>query len=376
VTPRPPLAATARAALGLALLAAGCATLACGERDAAPVAGAPPVAVAPVEARDVVDRIEATGELLAEQEATVAAQVSGPITGVAVEEGDRIEPDAVLLEIDPERRRLEAADARARVEEARAALGERSREAARVRALGERGAASRARIDAAETAVELAGSRLEAAEVRLGLAERSLRDASVTAPFAGFVARRHVSAGEYVTAGRELFDLVALDPIEVEFHLAEVDSARVSLGDEVEVRVAPYPEEVFRARTTMIAPTIDPRTRTLRVVAEIANPEGRLRPGLFARADLGVAVRRGVPMVPQESVLQRADGSVVFVLEGSDRVRRVNVETGVHRERLVEVREGLEPGMRVVVRGHTDLIDGAAVSVRNPDGTPAAVAAQ
>jgi len=362
------------AALGIAL--ALWVAVACGGGEEAAVAPPPPVAVAPVQTRDLVERIQATGELMAQAEATLAAQVAGPITSVAVEEGDAVDPDTVLLEIDPERRRLERDDAAARAAEARAALAERERELGRLRALGERGVASPARIDAAETAVKLARSQLEAARAHVGLARRSLDDSRVQAPFAGLIARRHVSRGEYVQPGQALFDLVALDPVEVEFHLAEVDSSRVSLGDRVQVRVAPFPDEVFEAEVTVIAPTIDPRTRTLRVKAEVPNPEGRLRPGLFARADLGVATRRGVAMVPEESVLQRADGSVVFVLEGADRVRRVNVETGVHRERLVEVREGLEPGMRVVVRGHTDLIDGAAVSVRNPDGTPAAVAAQ
>jgi membrane fusion protein (multidrug efflux system) len=325
---------------------------------------------------EVVDRIEATGELLAKEKATVAAQVPGPITKVHVEEGDAVEAGAALLEIDPERRQLDVRDARAGVAQARADLTEREREAARIRTLGQKGVASRARIDAVETAAEVARSQLAAAQARLGMAERSLRDASVTAPFAGRVARRHVSAGEFVSAGQALFDLVALDPIEVEFHLAEIDSSRVSLGDEVAVHVAPFPDETFRARVTVIAPTIDPRTRTLRVKAQIANPEGRLRPGLFARADLGVAVRDDVAMVPQEAVLQRADGAVLFVLEGPDRVRRVNVETGVYRDALVEIRRGVAAGQMVVVRGHADLIDGAVVSVRNPDGSPAEVAAQ
>ena len=360
----------------LALVAAAGLAFACGDDDVAPVATAPPVAVALVEGRDIVERIEATGELLAKEEATVAAQVAGPITSVAVEEGNSVEAGQILLEIDPERRQLETHDARAGVEEARANLKEREREAGRIRALGKQGAASKARIDAAGTAATLARSRLTASEARLGLAVRSLRDSSVAAPFAGLVARRHVSAGEFVAAGQKLFDLVALDPVEVEFHLAEVDSGRVSIGDEVEVRVAPYPDEVFHARATMIAPTIDPRTRTLRVKAEIENGEGRLRPGLFARADLGVATRRGVPMVPQESVLQRADGAVVFVVEGGNRVRRVNVKTGVYQGDRVEIREGIEPGLRVVVRGHAGLIDGSSVSVRNIDGTPAAVASQ
>jgi len=359
--------------LGLVLLAP---LGACRDDGAAPTSGAPPVSVAAVQARDLVDQIESTGELLAKEKATVAAQVAGPITSVAVEEGDAVAEGQTLLEIDPERRRLESRETRARLEQARADLAEREREEARIRTLGERGVASQARIDAADTASKLARSRLVGAEAQLGLAERSLRDASVTAPFSGLVARRHVSAGEFVAAGQALFDLVALDPIEVEFHLAEVDSARVTVGDDVEVHVAPYPGEKFPARVTVIAPTIDPLTRTLRVKAEIVNTDGRLRPGLFARADLGVATRQGVAMVPQEAILQRADGSVVYVLEGEDRVRRVNVETGVHHERLVEVRQGLEPGMRVVVRGHADLIDGAPVNVRNPDGTPPAVASQ
>jgi len=67
---------------------------------------------------------------------------------------------------------------------------------------------------------------------------------------------------------------------------------------------------------------------------------------------------------------------VLFLLEGDDHVRRVNVKTGVYREGRIEIREGVEAGMRVVVRGHADLIDGAVVSVRNPDGTAASVAAQ
>jgi membrane fusion protein (multidrug efflux system) len=368
---RPTSKTRATLALAATVLAGGC-----GGEEAPPAATAPPVAVAAVEAMEVVDRIEATGELLAKEEATIAAQVAGPVTSVLVEEGDAVEADQTLLEIDPERRQLELRDARAGVEEARANLAEREREARRIRALVERGVASQARVDETETAAKLARSRFEAASARLGLAQRSLRDASVSAPFAGLVARRHVSAGEFVAAGQALFDLVALDPIEVEFHLAEIDSGRVSPGDEVEVSVAPYPGEVFPARTTMIAPTIDPETRTLRVKAEIDNADGRLRPGLFARADLGVAVREDVPMVPQEAVLQRADGSVLYVLEGPDRVRRVNVKTGVYRDARVEIREGVEPGMRVVVRGHADLIDGAPVSVRDLDGQAPAVASQ
>jgi len=139
-----------------------------------------------------------------------------------------------------------------------------------------------------------------------------------------------------ITGGEILFDdpdspggprdLVALDPIEVEFHVAERDSARVSQNQQVLVSVDPYPDELFGATVTMISPIIDPKTRTLRVLARLENPEGRLRPGLFARADLGVETRRGVTMVPEEAILQRADGSVVFRLRDGNHVQRVPVD--------------------------------------------------
>jgi membrane fusion protein (multidrug efflux system) len=321
-----------------------------------------------------VEHIEATGQLLAKAEAQVAAQVNGEITSVAVDEGGAAEPGQIIVEIDPERRQLEADDAGARVVQAQAELEEANREASRIEQLYTRGAASKAQLDEAHTAQRLARSRTVAAEAQLGLARRAVQDSSVVAPFEGLIARRYVNAGEYVTAGQKLFDLVALDPVEVEFHLPEIDSARVAVGNRVEVRVAPYPGEVFEAVVTVVSPTIDEATRTLRVKAVIPNPDGRLRPGLFARADLGVAERSSVVMIPEEALLQRADGAVVFRLRGQDRVERLNVETGTHGDGWVEIRNGVSPDDWIVVRGQTELIDGSAVSVRDADGRPTSAA--
>lgn len=203
----------------------------------------------------------------------------------------------------------------------------------------------------------------------MGVAERALADASVRAPFSGLVAQRFVSVGEFVQPGTKLFELVSLDPIEVEFHLPEADSSRVRKGIPIEVTVAPYPDEVFEAIAHMVSPTIDPRTRTLRVKALIDNSDGRLRPGLFARANLGIAYRIGVITVPEEAVLQRLGGPVIFRVLDGNRVERIAVEIGVIRDGWVEIREGLGPRDRVVSRGHSDLIDGSPIIARNRDGT-------
>jgi membrane fusion protein (multidrug efflux system) len=351
--------AVVTAALSLTLVA--CTDI----EEAAPVR-ATLVSLAPVEQVDLTDRIEASGQLLAIEEADIAAEVTGVVTRILSDEGSFVAEGAAVLEIAPDRRELEVADAEARLAEASAALREARREHKRVESLHERGAASVAQLDSAQAAQEAAQSRQQAAQAQRGLAARALRDAQVKAPFAGRVARRYVSRGEYVRPGDRLFELVAIDPLKVEFHLVEADSGRLLEGAPVLVRVAPFPNEIFRARVSMISPTIDVRTRTLRVEARIENSDGRLRPGLFAMVDLGLEERPGVSMVPEEAVLQRADGPVVFRLDrldGSNRVQRQVVRTGVYRDGKVEVMEGVRPGDRIVVKGHAALHDGEAVRI-------------
>jgi len=356
----PLLAMAAVSALGIS-----CSGAEQGER----VSPARPVVVTPVALRDFEEQIEASGELLAKNRAAVAAQVAGEITEILADEGAAVTEGQVVLEIDPERRNLDLEAARARVGEAEAAVAEEKRELRRVEALAGSRIAAENQLDQAQTALTTAQARLRAAEAALGSAARAVRDASVRARFAGSIAQRWVSRGEFVAAGQKLFELVSLAPIEAEFYLPERDASRVSLGDPIHVTVAPYPEEEFEAIVEVISPTIDPRTRTLRVKALLANADHRLSPGLFARARLGVARRENVLMVPEEAVLQRADGAVVFRVVGEDRVERRKVRTGGIREGWVEIREGLGVGDAIVSRGHADLIDGSSIVARNPDGS-------
>jgi membrane fusion protein (multidrug efflux system) len=367
-----------RAAIGLVC---GMALQGCGQEE--PVASdatlRPPVMVANVGRRNVDDRIQATGQLIAKAAATIAAQVEGQITEIPLREGEAVEAGMVLLVIDPERRQLEVADAEAQLARARAELAVATRNYQRTQRLSKGNAASEARLDEDRTRKSLAASVSDGAAAQLGLARRALEDSTVRAPFSGQISRRLVSVGEYLSPGTALFDLVALDPIEVEFTLAEIDSSKVALGHKVEVSIAPYPDQTFAATVTMISPTIDPRTRTLLVKAELPNPDGRIRPGLFAHTDLGLSQRKDAIVVPEEAIVQRADGAVVFRLTPSQKVQRVLVKTGVSGDGWIEIREGLQPEDQVVVRGHARLDDGVAVSVREIDGSdanPSAVASR
>jgi membrane fusion protein (multidrug efflux system) len=348
---------------------------ACGGEEALEATPAKAVVLAPVAVRDVEERIAATGQLLAKQRADVSAQVGGEITQILADEGEAVAEGTVVIEIDPERRRIDLDRARAQSAEAASALAEAERQHRRVEELAAKDIASRAQQDQAKTTLEGARSRLQAAQADLGAAERATADSRVETRFAGTIGRRFVSRGEFVQPGQKLFELVSLDPVEVEFTLPEADAARLVLGLPLDVSVAPYPDEVFHATVSMISPVVDERTRTLRVKALLPNPDGRLRPGLFARADLGIARRESVVLIPEEAVLQRADGAVVFrAIDGGTHVERRVVQVTRITGGEAEIGDGLGAGDAVVVRGHAALVDGAAVIARNPDGTPVVAA--
>ena len=343
------------------VLAGGGLLVACGGDDAAQQIVATPVVVERAAVGDMEERIEGTGELAAPDRALIAAEVEGRITDVYVDEGSRVRAGGVLLLIDPEKRRLDADSARAQARDADAGLEVAHREFERAKALHDQGIASDSVLDLRGTELSRAQARRDSAAASRGVAEKQLRDASVRAPFAGLVARREVSRGDYVRTGQALLEVVALDPIEVEFSVAERDSARVAAGQPVTVTVEPYPNEKFVGAVSAVSPVIDPRTRTMRVKARIPNSDGRLRPGLFARTDLGVAKRTGVVLVPAEAVLQRADGEVLFTVGPDDRAKRVVVKTGLQRDGRIEIVEGLPADAQVVVAGQSGLVEGAAV---------------
>ena len=356
------------AALALAL------ALGCSDGQAVvPEMKLPLVSAMPVTIEDLEDRVTAVGELVAPQHAEISAEVDGRVTELMLVEGQAVAAGDPLLELDPAKRRLELAAARAHVSEEAASVENVRRQVSRQRELQARNISSQSALDDSETALRLAQAKLAAAKADLGVESRALEEATVRAPFDGMVVRRMVSLGEYVQVGRSLVEIVSLNPIEVEFRVAEIDSSFVRLGQEVAVHVAPYPDRSFGAKVTVISPTIDPNTRTLRVKAVVDNGEGLLRPGLFARADLGLSVHEGVAVVPSSAVLQRVDGSVVFVLDGADRATRRVVQLGSFQEGRVEVTNGLREGDRVLVRGHADLLDGQQVRLYLPDDVPDAV---
>jgi membrane fusion protein, multidrug efflux system len=192
----------------------------------------------------------------------------------------------------------------------------------------------------------------------------------VRAPFSGEIARRAAAAGDFVKVGTPLFEVVQTDPLRLRGEAPERFLADVKKGAEIEVKVDAYPDQVFHAKVTRLAPTIDPKTRAFLVEATLPNRERLLRAGGFAHAFLRLGKER-VLVAPETAVQTFAGDSKVWVVEGAGQaatVRAVPVELVRRLDQGAVVRptggaKALAAGAKVVVSGGGRLGDGMAVEV-------------
>jgi len=206
-------------------------------------------------------------------------------------------------------------------------------------------------------------SRLEVARANVALAQARFERTRIRAPFNGVVGIRKVNVGDYVREGDALINIEDIDVLKLDFRLPELYLARLKPGQKLEVTCDVAPGAVFLAEVEAIDPLVDADGRAVLLRARLANDEGRLRPGVFARVRLIVERRENVLLIP-EAALIPAPGQTQYVFLVREGVaRQVGVKTGLRRAAEVEIVEGLAPDDLVVVAGQFKLRDGAPVVV-------------
>lgn len=322
-----------------------------------------PVSVREVRTGTVEDRIVATGTLRAERIISLRAESAGILQiatgpgGRRLAEGDRVVAGQVLLEITGEDVRLAA-----RTEANRSRYEAALRDYESKKLLSEEGLISETELRPAESA--LADARLEL--------DRSLFTESrskLVTPIRGVILQlardeqaQPLADGQLVSAGQTLAQVADTTILIADINLVGPDAARVLPGQEVRLRHHAWEDSTFAGKVIRLAPSVDPTTRTLRVEVEMDNREGRLRPGMFIEATVVAERRPDAVVVPRVAVTERAGRKVLFVLKGQ-KVELREVGLGLGDDDVVEVRGGIEPGERVVVKGLETLTDGARVRV-------------
>lgn len=373
--------------LGFALALACAGAAGCGRSQrAAEAAEAAPgtegrpieIALAPAEERDIPVAIEATGAFIADEESNVAPETSGLVAATFVNIGDKVSAGAVIA-------RLSTADAELRLQQARASLQQAEAAAAQARERYNLARANAERYewllktgDVPQTLHEQAATEAETtrqgvataeaaiaeARTREALAKKALADTTIRAPFDGFITKRNVAVGEYVTPNSTVATVLKLDPIRLRLQIPELQASRLRVGQQVTATVEALDGRSFGGRIVAINPALDAATRATLVEVSIANPEGAIRAGMFATAEVSLGSSERALFVPREALLEDANTNSfrVFTSDGTTARLRI-VKPGAAAGELVRIVSGIDAGDRVVTRGHEHLFDGALVSV-------------
>ncbi|WP_028354860.1 efflux RND transporter periplasmic adaptor subunit [Bordetella petrii] len=335
---------------------AGGATSAGPAAPAAPQAETVRVQTARVEQLSFTRGISAVGSLRSDESVMLRPEVAGRIQHIDFQEGQPVERGQVLVRLDDSVPRAELAQAQANLALAQSHYR-------RAVDLQGRGFVSRQARDEA-------ASNLKVQQAAAALAQARLDKMTIRAPFAGIAGLRSMSVGDYVDQGQDLAPLEAIDPLKVDFRVPEMYFSRVQVGQALTVRLDAMPGEEREGRVYAVSPLVDAGGRSVLLRATVANPDARLRPGMFARVQLLFGTDQ-VLAVPEAALAPSGQSQYVFnVREG--RAHRAEVTLGERRDGKVEILTGVAAGDQVVVAGFQRLTDGAPVEVvADPDAAQA-----
>lgn len=356
----------------------------CGRSEAEGGMQMPPaaVSVATPLRQDVQPVREYSGRLVAEHAVELRPRVSGYLASLHFREGAQVAKGELLFQIDARELQAARAAAAADLVRARARLDRAEHEHRRSRPLAREAAISQSELEQADNERAQAGADLAAAKARLQQAELELGFAALRAPISGRMGLAAVKPGNLVTADQTLLaTLVAEDPLYVEFHADEAAFLQFRSGGEVErqVRFALNGETGFdrEAELALVDNALDPATGTVRMRARLANPDGHLSPGLFARVRWFGSTEADRLLIHEQALLTDQDRRYVYIVGDGSVAQRQDLQLGASLDGLRVVESGLNADSQVVVNGMRKIffpgqpLQPVTVDMREPNAVPA-----
>lgn len=365
------MSATARVRLLVAILCAaglvcGCAGSGDKEEPASPGSRdnerASPVEVVRVTKCDFDDAILATGRFEANERVDISPKVPGRIEQMEFDEGDFVEKGSLIVKIEDNEMRLSLERVRAELKRREADLAGAESALERARELHEKSIATDANLEDAQRLYDMARAGIEQVKAEIGLAEQRLADTEIVAPLDGVLTSRRYTAGELVTVGIPIFELLQLSPIKIEIRVPERRIAELSVGLKADVTVDALGEARYGGKISYMSPSLDEVSRNLMVRVIVPNEDMKIKPGMFARARIATGAHQNILAVPRDAVMSASDEYEVFVVEdGLARKRPVGL--GAEWRAFVEVSSGIVEGEEVVSAGQHVIRDGTKVNV-------------
>ncbi|MEW9123190.1 MAG: efflux RND transporter periplasmic adaptor subunit [Thermotaleaceae bacterium] len=337
-----------------------------------------PVETEKVELKTIATEVSFSGKVEANREVSVVPKTPGKVTSVQVKVGSNVSQGTTLFVMNKEDIQKQVDQAQISLASAKAnyARTEEQVENAKVslertRQLYEQGAMSlsqyeQAVLAASEKPLETARIQIEQAELVLQQAMDSFKDASVTAPISGTVSAVNIEIGEMASTAQPAVVIVDMSRLFVKIDVPENMINDVKVGQTVDIVIASASEEKYKGKVETISPIANATTNQYTVQVYIENKEQRIKPGMFAKIQLNSQVKQNVIAVRGETIVQRGEKSLAYVVEDGKAVER-EVRKGLDTGTFVEILEGLKPGDEVIVKGQHYVEEGSIVKVVGSD---------
>jgi RND family efflux transporter MFP subunit len=352
----------ARIRFALVCMSAALTLSACEKKPEEKKSGPPPAIITTTQAavRDVPVLENSIGEADSATSPKIGAEVGGRIIKVHVEIGDEVKKGQLLAEMDAsdyasDARRLEAQAA------AQHKLTERYRELAR------KGFVSPSKVEEIE-------SQNVASREQLTRASKNLSRTRVIAPLDGRVENRFVSVGDWIDLGKPMFQLSTSETLRIRLPFPETVAEKIRPGQAVALTTPTAPGKTMSGKIAQLRPMVGTSSRSFDAIVEVRNP-GSWQPGASVKGEVVLEIHTGAITVPEQSVVLRPAGTVVYAVENEKALQR-KVKTGVRQAGYVEILEGLNAGEQVAVDGAGYLTDQAKVAIKQPEQNGAKPAEQ
>ncbi len=323
-----------------------------------------PVAVVNPGVATVADELRLSGSLRAEHQASLSPRVDGLVAEVLVDAGSQVKQGDVLLRLDDDIARLAQDEARAARVEAEVAMTEAQRVLDEARRLRQQNHISESETAARRSDLALARAAYEVALARERTAMEQVQRHLLPAPMTGVITVRNTEAGEWVSRGDPVLELVAIEPVRLDVMAPQERFPEISSATPVEVLPDAMPGARLKGRIAARVPVGDASARAFLVRVVIDNPQVTLLPGTSATAVFRLNhsdLKRLV--VPRDALLRQPDGGYSLFVVSEGRAERRPVQVGREGPEGIVIQEGLEAGEPVVIRGNEILRSGQSVRV-------------
>ncbi len=324
-----------------------------------------PADLTAVEARALSRWLPVSGTMQPVQQATVKAKVSGEIRRVTVREGEGVRAGQMLVQVDTADLDARLIERQGQLESAKAQLALAEKTLATNQKLLKQNFISQNAFDSSESSLNVMRGSVKSAEAQVRLAQNALKEAVVSSPLSGIVAKRHVQVGEKVAFDMPLVTVVDLREMELQALVPAVDIPELKTGMSVDLSVDGFGERKFTGRIERINPSTEPGTRAIHVFVGLRNPGNELRGGMFATGRIALAPEAPVPSLPATAVRTEAGQTFIWTIQDNKLVKRM-VVVGRHDEETgrVEIKTTLAPGTRVLAARFENLKEGAPALVK------------